>query len=402
MESCNRERIKRGLKPCKATHVCNPETGRCVKRTGDIGKKILGQSKSRRSRSKSVRKSRSKSVRKSRSKSVRKSRSKSVRKSKSKSVRKSKSKSVRKSKSKSVRKKPIVSMANIDSFCLKVMTQYKKYLNKLKESQLSDFGNKFVFYIFRKGSTRLILLGETHSDESLKTGLPVKGFRNVTRKLIRTFAVPTAFKKIIAIELPVLGSWSTNQLAISEAEADNYEIVDSGAGRLLDYNKGIYYFIDETGNKVYFSVLKPNVLKKGNYPSSGASINQQVFKVKKNLLESNTNLSRGEPVNAIYIDAKKKRKRNKEACDMVNKLERNNKNSVIFFPIGLVHLNSKRNMVSLPDELERSGWVRKHEIGVKINWSCPYCGVINKYNNKYCLVCNRLQPPKLSSKSSYD
>ena len=95
-------------KNCPVGKICNPKTGRCVKRTGAIGRKLLAKSKSRRSRSVKKRKSRSKSKSrrsKSKSKSRRsKSKSKSRRsrkmKSKSKSVRR-KSKSVRKSKTKS-------------------------------------------------------------------------------------------------------------------------------------------------------------------------------------------------------------------------------------------------------------------------------------------------------------
>ena len=98
-------------KKCPNGKICNPASGRCVKKTGRIGKALLKKSKSK---IKSVRKSKSrrkKSVRKSKSrrkKTVKKSRSrrkKSTKKSKSrrsKSVRKSKSrrsKSVRKSKS---------------------------------------------------------------------------------------------------------------------------------------------------------------------------------------------------------------------------------------------------------------------------------------------------------------
>ena len=77
-------------KKCKASQICNPKTGRCVKRTGATGKKLLAKSKSR--RSKSMRKSksrRSKSMRKSKSR-----RSKSMKKSKSR-----RSKSMKKSKS---------------------------------------------------------------------------------------------------------------------------------------------------------------------------------------------------------------------------------------------------------------------------------------------------------------
>ena len=60
-------------KKCKANQICNPKTGRCVKRTGATGKKLLAKSKSRRSKSR-----RSKSMRKSKSRR-RKSKSKSRR-----------------------------------------------------------------------------------------------------------------------------------------------------------------------------------------------------------------------------------------------------------------------------------------------------------------------------------
>ena len=86
MSNCEDKRKKKGLKPCKPSQICNPETTRCVSRTGNVGKKILGKSKSKR-----VRKSKSRSRRKSVRKSKSRSRSKSVRKSKSRSVRKSKS-----------------------------------------------------------------------------------------------------------------------------------------------------------------------------------------------------------------------------------------------------------------------------------------------------------------------
>jgi hypothetical protein len=84
MERCNKERIKRGLKPCKATHVCNPETGRCVKKDSAKGKQILKQYKSKTKRSKSATR-KSKSVKKSKTKrkSVRKSKSRKSYRSKS-------------------------------------------------------------------------------------------------------------------------------------------------------------------------------------------------------------------------------------------------------------------------------------------------------------------------------
>ena len=87
MSDCDNKRKKKGLKPCKPSQICNPKTNRCVSRTGNVGKKILGKSKSRSLRSKSKSKSRRKSMRKSKSRSRRKS----VSKSKSRSVRKSKS-----------------------------------------------------------------------------------------------------------------------------------------------------------------------------------------------------------------------------------------------------------------------------------------------------------------------
>ena len=78
MSDCENKRKEKGLKPCKPSQICNPKTTRCVSRTGDIGKKILGKtrSKSRSSRSKSkAKRSKSKSRRSKtrRSKSVRKS-----------------------------------------------------------------------------------------------------------------------------------------------------------------------------------------------------------------------------------------------------------------------------------------------------------------------------------------
>ena len=89
-------------KKCKADQICNPKTGRCVKRTGAIGKKLLAKSKSR---SKSVKKSKSRSKSVKKSKSIKKKsksrRSKSVKKSKSikKKSKSRRSKSVKKSKS---------------------------------------------------------------------------------------------------------------------------------------------------------------------------------------------------------------------------------------------------------------------------------------------------------------
>ena len=74
MSDCEKKRKERGLKPCPANKICNPETGFCVKRNGKIGKKLLGKSKTKRSKSKS-RRSKSKS-RRSKSKS-RRSKSKS-------------------------------------------------------------------------------------------------------------------------------------------------------------------------------------------------------------------------------------------------------------------------------------------------------------------------------------
>ena len=95
MSDCEKKRKERGLKPCPANKICNPETGFCVKRNGKIGKKLLGKSKTKRSKSKS-RRSKSK-TRRSKSKTQR-SKSKTGR-SKSK-TRRSKSKT-RRSKSKS-------------------------------------------------------------------------------------------------------------------------------------------------------------------------------------------------------------------------------------------------------------------------------------------------------------
>ena len=99
MSDCENKRKEKGLKPCPASKICNPETTRCVKRTGRVGRSILN---SRRRRSKSRSKSKSKSRSKSRSKSKsKKARSKRrVRKVKSKSRRRSvrKSKIAKKSK----------------------------------------------------------------------------------------------------------------------------------------------------------------------------------------------------------------------------------------------------------------------------------------------------------------
>ena len=98
MSDCENKRKEKGLKPCPASKICNPETTRCVKRAGRIGRRILN---SRRRRSKSRSKSKSKSRSKSRSKSKsKKARSKRKVKSRRRSVRKSKSRrrSVRKSK----------------------------------------------------------------------------------------------------------------------------------------------------------------------------------------------------------------------------------------------------------------------------------------------------------------
>ena len=104
MSDCENKRKEKGLKPCPASKICNPETTRCVKRTGRVGRRNLN---SRRRRSKSRSKSKSKRRSKSRSKSKsKKARSKRrVRKVKSKSRRRS----VRKSKSRrrSVRKSKI-------------------------------------------------------------------------------------------------------------------------------------------------------------------------------------------------------------------------------------------------------------------------------------------------------
>ena len=96
MSDCDNKRKEKGLKPCKPSQICNPETTRCVSRTGNVGKKLLkkmrSKSKTRRSKSKSkARRSKSK-ARRSKSK-ARRSKSK-ARRSKSK-ARKSKSKSVK-------------------------------------------------------------------------------------------------------------------------------------------------------------------------------------------------------------------------------------------------------------------------------------------------------------------
>ena len=61
-----------GNKKCKPNQIRNPKTGRCVLKSGRIGKKLLAKSKSR-SKKKSVRKSKSRSKKKS----VRKSKSRS-------------------------------------------------------------------------------------------------------------------------------------------------------------------------------------------------------------------------------------------------------------------------------------------------------------------------------------
>ena len=100
MSDCENKRKEKGLKPCPASKICNPETTRCVKRTGRVGRRILNSRRSRsKSRSKSKSKSRSKARSKSKSKEAR-SKRKVKSKSKRRSVRKSKSRrrSVRKSK----------------------------------------------------------------------------------------------------------------------------------------------------------------------------------------------------------------------------------------------------------------------------------------------------------------
>jgi hypothetical protein len=126
MERCNKERIKRGLKPCKATHVCNPETGRCVKKDSAKGKQILKQYKSKTKRSKSATR-KSKSVKKSKSKR------KSVKKSKT------KRKSVRKSKSrKSYRSKSV--LRNKKS--LKLIKQIRN-MNCVRDMELAKLGEEY-------------------------------------------------------------------------------------------------------------------------------------------------------------------------------------------------------------------------------------------------------------------
>ena len=89
MDKCQ-ERIRKG-KPCPANKICNPQTGRCVLKTGKIGKSLLKKS---RSRSASKKRSVKRSVRRSVRKSVRKKVKRSVRKKVKRSVRKNVKRSV--------------------------------------------------------------------------------------------------------------------------------------------------------------------------------------------------------------------------------------------------------------------------------------------------------------------
>lgn len=126
MERCNKERIKRGLKPCKSTHVCNPETGRCVKKDSAKGKQILKQYKSKSKRSKSATR-KSKSVKKSKSKR------KAVKKSKT------KRKSVRKSKSrKNYRSKSVLRSKK----SLKLIKQIRN-MNCVRDMELAKLGEEY-------------------------------------------------------------------------------------------------------------------------------------------------------------------------------------------------------------------------------------------------------------------
>ena len=210
MSDCDNKRKKKGLKPCKPSQICNPETTRCVSRTGETGKKLLkktrskskarrskSKSKARRSKSKSkARRSKSKSkTRRSKSKSkTRRSKSKSkTRRSKSKSkARKSKSKSkARKSKSKSVK---IDYSKNIKFIATQIFGQtgalgeqiLNLTLSKAYRDKLSSYIDKTVKFLVEKLNTMSLKeFSERFNTNSLEENANLEGTKAIGNSLRR-------------------------------------------------------------------------------------------------------------------------------------------------------------------------------------------------------------------------
>ena len=170
MSDCENKRREKGLKPCKPSQICNPETTRCVSRTGTKGKQILGKSKSKSKTRRSKSKARRSKTRRSKARRSKTRRSKSkARRSKSK-ARRSKSKA-RRSKSKARRSKS--KSGHIRFYDPLGISLVEEFENSSKLKQLGEEG---------KEGTTFLMKGKNGKNYAVKTFRKTKSTSTTQRE----------------------------------------------------------------------------------------------------------------------------------------------------------------------------------------------------------------------------
>jgi hypothetical protein len=240
--------------------------------------------------------------------------------------------------------------ANPLDYCNDLINTYRtQYLPVLKKS-VNIEGRLFLpdrcpvdnfSFIMTKNNNYIVVVGEVHASGSMM-GEDLPDFTiaasNVVNKLKNKVV---GYTRVAAVELPIIHSFDMNLDSITEREAEDQNIVGSGAGRRMCENN--QWEPGETGPGYNF-----------------ASLNHTIFNNK--VRDDGVKIERAEDTEAHTLGTSSNA-RNSGASRRLNAIAKKHSNCIIFFPYGLSHLcnagdrdPSYASCCSIQENLWKSGW----------------------------------------------